>query len=81
MWLEGERPGRPTERVGARPRSRDHCTMPAMHPVEIADRDHRAVERRVVRFLAAHHDEGSFRLRVLAHDLVYHVSRRITAFG
>ena len=41
MRLEGERRRRPSERAGALARSRDHRAMTAMHPVEIADGDHR----------------------------------------
>ena len=49
MRLEGERRGRPAERLGARARGRDHGAVAAMHAVEIADGDDGAVERVIAR--------------------------------
>ena len=65
--LEGERRGRPAERLGALQRSRDHRAVAAVHAVEIADGDHRAAQRVVVGRVVAHHRERSDRLPAVGH--------------
>ena len=57
MRLEGQRRGRPAERLGARQRGRDHRPVAAMHAVEIADGDDGAIERAVRGRFATNHDE------------------------
>ena len=46
MRLEGQRRGRTAEAACARHRGADHRAMAAMHALEIADRDHRALAAR-----------------------------------
>ena len=67
MRLEGERRRRPAERLGARQRRCDDGAMAAVNPVEIADGQHRAVERVVGRRFATDHDEWVGWLRLVGH--------------
>ena len=67
MRLEGERRRRPAERLRARQRRGDDRAMAAVNPVEIADGEHRAVERVVGRRFATDHDERLDRLRLVGH--------------
>ena len=67
MRFEGQRRGRPGERLGARQRGRDHRPVAAMHAVEIADGDDRAVERVVRGCVATDHGERLGRLRLVGH--------------
>src|SRR5262249_33088377 len=68
MRLEGERRGFSPERLGARPRRRDHGAVAAMDAVESAEGDDRAGEGVVRGRFAPHHDERLFRLRLICHD-------------
>ena len=45
MRLERQRRRRPSQLGGAGARGRDHRLVAAMHPVEIADGDHRPAQR------------------------------------
>ena len=65
--LEGERRGRPAERLGALQRSRDHGAVAAVHAVEIADGDHGAAQRVVCGRVVAHHGERSGRRPAVGH--------------
>ena len=63
MRLEGERRRRGAQVARARHRRRDDGAMAAMHAVEIADGEHRALERIEARPVVAHGDERLARLR------------------
>ena len=67
MRLEGQRRGRPAERLGARERGRDHGAVAAMHAVEIADGDDGAIERAVGGRFATNHDERLGRIGLVGH--------------
>src|SRR5262249_58537467 len=63
----GERGGRPGARCGARQRRRDHGAVAAVHAVEIADGDDRAIERVLRGRFAPDDDEGLWRLWLVGH--------------